>query len=73
MEINTKVTPAKYLVKMIVKSEIGFVKSNSMVPVLRSSENERMVMAGMRIKKIIGLIPKNDRKSAVPPSKIFVS
>ncbi len=73
MEITTKVTPAKYFVKMMVKSEMGFVKSNSMVPVLLSSEKDRMVIAGMRMIKIIGLIPKKALKSAVPPSKILVS
>ena len=52
--IKTKVTPAKYFAKMIFKSEIGLVKSNSIVPVLLSSAIERIVIAGIRIKKIIG-------------------
>lgn len=57
----------------MVKSEMGFVNNNSIVPVRFSSEKERMVMAGIRMMKIIGLIPKKGFKSAVPPSKIFVS
>ena len=73
IEISTSVKPAKYLARMIVESEMGLVNNNSMVPVLFSSENERMVIAGISMIKMIGLIEKNGKRSAVPPSKIFVS
>jgi hypothetical protein len=53
-------------------SEIGLVKSNSMVPVLRSSAIERIVIAGIRIKKITGERLKNGIKSASTPSSRFV-
>ena len=73
MEIKTSVTPARYFVRIMVRSVMGFVNNNSIVPVLFSSENERIVMAGIKIIKITGLIPKNGLRSAVPPSRIFVS
>jgi hypothetical protein len=43
---------AKYLPEIIPQSVIGLVKSNSRVPVLNSSENIRMVTAGIKNKKI---------------------
>ena len=55
----------------IFTSEIGLVKSNSIVPVLLSSAIDRIVIAGIRIRKIIGEELKNGIKSAsVPSSKL---
>jgi len=62
----------KYFAKRIFKSEIGRVNSNSMVPVLRSSAMERIVIAGIRIKKMIGERLKKGIKSASVPSKRLV-
>lgn len=70
-ENNTKITPAKYLARMICKSVSGLVNNNSMVPVLFSSANERMVMAGIRNKNITGALKNNESKVALPPSKMF--
>lgn len=68
----TNVTPAKYFANRIFKSEIGRVKSNSIVPVLLSSAIERIVIAGIKIKKIKGAKLKNGIKSASVPSNRFV-
>ena len=68
-----KVTPAKYFANRICKSDKGLVKSNSIVPVLRSSAIDLIVIAGIRIKKISGAKLKNGIKSASAPSKILVS
>ena len=70
-ETTTKLTAAKYLAPTIAKSETGRVNNNSMVPVLLSSEKERMVIAGIRIKNTYGLKAKKLVRSAVPPSRIF--
>lgn len=69
----TNKTPAKYFPKIMPVSVIGLVKSSSMVPVLLSSEKDFMVMAGIRMIKIMGLISKNGLKSAYPASKRLVS
>ena len=53
-EITKSVSPARYLAKIISKSEIGRVKSSSMVPVLRSSAIDRIVIAGIKTKNIQG-------------------
>ena len=67
------VTPAKYLASSIFKSEIGRVKSNSIVPVLLSSAIDRIVIAGIKIKNITGERLKNGIKSAsVPSSKLVL-
>ena len=71
IEITTSVTPAKYLLQIIEKSDIGRVKRSSIVPVRFSSAKDLMVIAGIRIQKINGAIPKNVFKSAVPPSITF--
>lgn len=72
-EITNKETPAKYFAKRIDKSEIGFVKSNSIVPFFRSSAIDFIVMAGIKIKKIKGDKLKNGIKSAsVPSSKLVL-
>ena len=68
-----KVTLARYLASMIFKSEIGRVNNNSMVPVLLSSAIERIVIAGINIKKIIGDALKNGIRSASVPSSKFAS
>jgi hypothetical protein len=70
--MTTKVTPAKYFASKICRSEIGLVNNNSMVPVLLSSAIERIVMAGMRIKKISGDKLKNGIKSDSEPSNKLV-
>ena len=70
--ITRSVTPAKYLANRILKSEIGLVNNNSIVPVLLSSAIERIVMAGIKTKKITGERLKNGIKSASVPSKRFV-
>lgn len=62
--ISINVNPAKYLANRIFKSEIGRVKSNSIVPVLLSSAIDRMVIAGINISKINGDKLKNGIKSA---------
>jgi hypothetical protein len=48
------------------------VNSNSIVPVLRSSAIDRIVIAGIKIKKITGDKLKNGIKSASVPSSKFV-
>ena len=72
MAMIIKVTPAKYFAKIIPKSEIGFVNNNSIVPVRRSSAIDRMVMAGINIKRITGDKLKKGIKSASAPSSKFV-
>jgi hypothetical protein len=73
MAIIKSVTPAKYLARTIFKSEIGRVNNNSIVPVLRSSAIERIVIAGMRIRNITGERLKKGIKSAsVPSSKLVL-
>ena len=66
------VNPAKYFAINIPKSEMGRVKSNSMVPVLLSSANDFIVIAGMRTRNIIGDRLKKGIRSASDPSKRFV-
>jgi hypothetical protein len=66
------VTPAKYLAKIIPRSEIGRVSNNSIVPVLLSSAIDLMVIAGIRIKKITGDKLKKGIKSASVPSNKLV-
>jgi hypothetical protein len=70
--MTKSVTPAKYFANNILKSEIGRVKSNSIVPVRRSSAIERMVIAGIKIRKMIGDKLKNGIKSASVPSNKLV-
>ena len=71
MEMITKVTPAKYFANNICKSDKGRVKSNSIVPVLLSSAIDRIVIAGIKMRKIIGERLKNGIKSASVPSNKF--
>ena len=70
--IINNVTPAKYLARIIFKSEIGRVSNSSIVPVLLSSAIERMVIAGIKIRKITGDKLKKGIKSASAPSSKFV-
>lgn len=70
--MTKSVTPAKYFASNIFKSEIGLVNNNSIVPVLRSSAIERMVIAGIKIRKMIGDKLKNGIKSASVPSNKLV-
>ena len=70
--IINNVTPAKYLARIIFKSEIGRVSSSSIVPVLLSSAIERMVIAGIKIRKITGDKLKKGIKSDSAPSSKFV-
>ncbi len=70
--IINKLTPAKYLARIIFKSEIGRVSNNSIVPVLLSSAIDRMVIAGIKIRKITGDKLKNGMRSASAPSRRFV-
>ena len=72
MAMTNKVTPAKYLARTMFKSEMGRVNNNSIVPVLRSSAIERMVMAGIKIRKITGDRLKKGIRSASVPSNKFV-
>jgi hypothetical protein len=69
--IINNVTPAKYLARIIFKSEIGRVSNNSIVPVLLSSAIERIVIAGIKIRKITGDKLKKGIKSASAPSNRF--
>ena len=72
--ITRSVTPAKYLAKIIPRSEIGLVKSNSIVPVRRSSAMDRMVIAGIKIKKITGdKLKKGIKSASVPSSKLVLN
>ena len=70
--ITNKVTPAKYFANNTFKSDIGRVNKSSMVPFFRSSAMERMVIAGINIKKIVGDKLKNGIKSDSLPSNKFV-
>ena len=72
MAMTSKATPARYLAKISLKSEIGRVRSNSIVPVLLSSAMDRMVIAGIKIKKITGDKLKKGIMSASVPSNRFV-
>ena len=72
MAMTRSATPAKYLARINLKSEIGRVNNNSIVPVLRSSAMERIVIAGIRIKKITGERLKKGIISASVPSNKFV-
>lgn len=69
--ISSNVTLARYFAINILKSEIGRVNNNSIVPVLLSSAIERIVIAGIRIKKMIGEELKNGIRSASAPSNKF--
>jgi hypothetical protein len=71
-EITKSVTPARYFAINTWKSEMGRVNSNSMVPVRRSSAMERIVIAGINIKKISGDRLKNGIKSDSAPSNKLV-
>ena len=71
MSIN--VTLAKYFASKILISEIGRVNKSSIVPVLRSSAIDRIVMAGIKIRKMIGDELKKGIKSASDPSRRFAS
>lgn len=52
----TRTKPARYLARITSMSLRGFVKSSSIVPVLLSSENMRIVMAGIRKRNTHGAI-----------------
>ena len=69
--MNSKNTDEKNLAIIICMSESGYVKSNSMVPVLLSSENERIVIAGTRNKKTSGAMLNNPLISANPREMMF--
>ena len=71
--IRAKVSPAKYLANMMLKSEIGLVNNNSIVPVRRSSAMDRMVIAGIKIRRITGDRLKKGIKSASAPSNKMYS
>jgi hypothetical protein len=68
----SSVNPARYLAIKIPKSDIGLVKSSSIVPVLLSSANDFIVIAGIRTRKITGERLKKGMRSASEPSKRFV-
>jgi hypothetical protein len=53
--------PAKYFPRMISISDIGMVKSNSIVPLLRSSLTSRMVIAGTKNTNTNGTVPNTSR------------
>ena len=57
---------------MIFKSEMGRVNNNSMVPVLRSSAMDLIVMAGINTRKINGDRLKKGIISASCPSNKLV-
>ncbi len=65
--------PAKYLPNIICNSVIGLVTNKTIVTDLFSSEKDRMVIAGIRNKKIQGATPKKLSNEAKPYSKILVS
>ena len=54
IEIQNKVTAAENFAKRIWNDEIGLVARSSIVPVLFSSAIVRIVIAGIRTKKITG-------------------
>ena len=65
---NTKrVKQAQNLAMIMDKSEIGLVNSSSKVPLFFSSANERMVIAGIKIKKTQGANANKPSKFAYPP------
>jgi hypothetical protein len=68
----SRVTPARYFANRIFRSDIGLVKSSSIVPVLLSSAMDRMVIAGIRMRKITGERLKNGIRSASVPSRRLV-
>lgn len=55
----------------ICKSDNGLVNKNSIVPVLCSSENVFIVIAGIRKRKSKGARIKNESKLAYPLSRIL--
>lgn len=63
---------AQNLAMMMDKSEIGFVNNSSNVPLFFSSANERMVIAGIRIKNTHGANANNPSRLAYPPLSMLV-
>lgn len=73
---NTKriiIKTAKYLPKTICHLDMGRVNNISKVPVLNSSESERIVNAGIMNKKIHGENSKNLSRVAYPKSNKLLS
>ena len=72
-EMNTKVNEAKNFPITILLSLRGRVDKISIVPVLNSSANDRIVSAGIKNIRIHGAKRKNLSKLAYPSSKILLS
>ena len=60
--------PVIYFPKTNLNSVIGFVRSNSIVPILISSEKKRIVNAGIKNKNTQGAIKKSPSRPAYPES-----
>ena len=60
--------PAIYFPKTNLNSVIGLVRSNSIVPILISSEKKRIVNAGIKNKNTHGAIKKSPSRPAYPES-----
>ena len=60
--------PAIYFPQTNLNSVIGFVRSNSKVPLLISSEKNRIVNAGIKNKNTHGAIKKSPSRPAYPES-----
>jgi len=69
---NTENDP-RNLAPTISNGRMGLVASSSIVPVLYSSEKDRIVIAGTTIINTHGAMMKNDSSEACPASNTFVS
>ena len=64
--METKATAARNLPITISREDTGIVSNNSYEPVLSSSENNRMVTAGIMNEKVIG------RREKKPLSSVWL-
>ena len=70
---RTRAMPARYFAPIICQSESGFVSIISMVPVRRSSANERIVTEGTRNKNTHGASTNRLSRLAYPYDKMLKS
>ena len=71
MEITTRIKPAMNFENTKLNSVMGLVSKSSNVPVLFSSENIRIVIAGISNRNIVGAKMKNGVKLDSPNSIMF--
>ena len=62
--ISTNTKPARYFAQIISHEVSGLVFNNSIVPVLFSSEKDRIVTAGIKIRNTQGAIVKSESRLA---------